>query len=621
MTFTRLLIATLLVSGSSLMAEESGSSELTIVTLGDSITRGFRPGVTKSETFSAILQDSLREGGIRATVINRGIGGERTDQALARLDTIIALKPDLVTVMYGTNDSYVDKGKTASRLSAEAYGRNLVEIVRRLRDAGIRPVLMTEPRYAVKARPNGLGEHPNLRLKDFVAVCRKVAKQQEIPLIDQFADWTTAEANGQILLDWTTDGCHPNPKGHLRMAQLMDPVFRQLLATSVSNPGTPITCDKLNLGQEPVNVVCFGDSVTGLYYHTGGRRAYTDLLLIALRRLYPSANVRTINAGISGNTTQDGLARIEGDVLAKQPSVVTVMFGLNDMTRVPLEDYRDNLVAIVDRIRGVGSEVILCTPNSVITTSSRPTEKLEQYCDVVRAVASEQNIPLCDCYAWYQSLRRHDARAWRLLMSDEIHPNCSGHKTIAEQIARTMTRRKVSLQDVAPLQPAIPHTLSKLKEGTPVRILAMPPLDRVVEGAFKSVFPEAMVDVTTWPVDGMSLSDLEQDAKARVRQFKPDLVLISPPRKAMDTTWEDFVKSFAWIMNWSLSFGRQQWDVVVAHPSVSEPMESAGEFDDLIRTLVNAQDLTLIARPSENRNDVTSILATWLQTERQNAQE
>jgi len=55
----------------------------------------------------------------------------------------------------------------------------------------------------------------------------------------------------------------------------------------------------LEAGQEPVRIVCFGDSVTGVYYHTGGRRAWTDMLGIALGKAYPKAKVEMFNAGIS----------------------------------------------------------------------------------------------------------------------------------------------------------------------------------------------------------------------------------------------------------------------------------------------------------------------------------
>jgi hypothetical protein len=101
---------------------------------------------------------------VACRVVNKGIGGERTDQALKRLDAIIKLKPRLVTVMYGTNDSYVDAGKTSSRITVDEYRDNLQKIVQRLLVEGIEPVLMTEPRWAADAGVNGSGEHPTYRL-------------------------------------------------------------------------------------------------------------------------------------------------------------------------------------------------------------------------------------------------------------------------------------------------------------------------------------------------------------------------------------------------------------------------------------------------------------------------
>ena len=84
-------------------------------------------------------------------VVNLGVGGERTDQALRRLDAVAEHRPRVVTVMYGTNDSYVDQGKTQSRLTVEDYRANLEAIVAELLLRGIEPILMTEPRWAADA--------------------------------------------------------------------------------------------------------------------------------------------------------------------------------------------------------------------------------------------------------------------------------------------------------------------------------------------------------------------------------------------------------------------------------------------------------------------------------------
>ena len=60
-----------------------------IVTLGDSITNGQRPGVTAEQTFASLIESSLLIAGRPVRVTNVGIGGERTDQALARLGNVL----------------------------------------------------------------------------------------------------------------------------------------------------------------------------------------------------------------------------------------------------------------------------------------------------------------------------------------------------------------------------------------------------------------------------------------------------------------------------------------------------------------------------------------------------
>lgn len=208
-----------------------------IVVLGDSITKGVRTGVAPQETFASLLETNLRRTGIEVDVLNQGIGGERTDQALTRLARdIIAMEPAVVTVMYGTNDSYVDQGANDSRITAKQYGDNLRTIVTQLRNAGIEPVLMTEPRWGDKANKNGVGEHPNQRLEQYVETCRLIAKETNTPLVDHFAAWTKANQSGTDIGSWTTDECHPNPLGHQKLTELIEPALRKVLALRTAAP-------------------------------------------------------------------------------------------------------------------------------------------------------------------------------------------------------------------------------------------------------------------------------------------------------------------------------------------------------------------------------------------------
>lgn len=147
------------------------------------------------------------------------------------------------------------------------------------------------------------------------------------------------------------------------------------------------TAQLLAAGKEPVRIVCIGDSITGIYYHTGGLRAYPEMLHIALHKIHPQAQVTVRNAGISGDTTTGGLKRLERDVLAYKPHLVTVMFGMNDLVRTPVSDFQNNLREIIRRCRAIDAEVVLCTQNSIVESPQRPGVKLAEFTQAIRDIA------------------------------------------------------------------------------------------------------------------------------------------------------------------------------------------------------------------------------------------
>lgn len=373
-----------------------------------------------------------------------------------------------------------------------------------------------------------------------------------------------------------------------------------------------VSAPLLEFGLSPVTIVCLGDSVTGVYYHTGGRRAYPEMLELAIRRVIPSADVKVINAGISGHSTTDGLKRLDPDVLAHKPDLVTISFGLNDMTRLTEDQFRTNLEALIARCREAKAFVVLCTPNSVITTGGRPIEKLTRFCEVIHTVGKSLNVPVCDQFAAGESLRSQDAWTFRCTLSDEIHPNMDGHKRMAENLCRTITGRQASLAETGPSLPVLVKTRSLLESSKPVKVLAMPPFDSLIGPALKQLSSKAEVIVTPWPVEGKSLAELEETAKQTVRAMKPDLVIIGIPSASTAPTDEQFFRSYSWIMNWSLSFGHQEWDCLVVHPSVTSPGNVVPQAD-LIRRLVKAQDLMLIDRTAGDATDPADLFSKSIQ--------
>jgi len=356
------------------------------------------------------------------------------------------------------------------------------------------------------------------------------------------------------------------------------------------------TAQLLAAGKEPVRIVCIGDSITGVYYHSGGLRAYPEMLHIALQKIHPQAQVTVRNAGISGDTTTGGLKRLERDVLAQKPHLVTIMFGMNDLVRTPVADFQNNLREIIRRCRAIDAEVVLCTQNSIVESSQRPGAKLAEFTQAIRDIAKAEALPVADCFAAFEAIHAQDALEWNLLLSDPIHPNMAGHKLFAETIAQTITGQQASLADIGPPLPALSHTLALLKAGQPVKVLAMPPYDTLIVPAIQQFYPKAIVNVTSWPTEGQSLAQLEESAK-KVRTMDQDLVLIAVPGSLPVQKPESYHKSYSWIMNWSLSFGPQAWDVIVALPSAAKNKLAIEEqqHEAFARRLIEAQDLHILA--------------------------
>jgi acyl-CoA thioesterase-1 len=103
-------------------------------------------------------------------------------------------------------------------------------------------------------------------------------------------------------------------------------------------------------------LVCFGDSLTA-GYGTDPGESYPD----DLQRLMDAQGFKyhVVNAGVSGDTTKDGLERI-GRVIARHPEIVVVEFGGNDGLRgLPLEQTEANLAAMIDRLQKSGATVAL----------------------------------------------------------------------------------------------------------------------------------------------------------------------------------------------------------------------------------------------------------------------
>jgi lysophospholipase L1-like esterase len=159
-------------------------------------------------------------------------------------------------------------------------------------------------------------------------------------------------------------------------------------------------------------IVAFGDSLVEGRGATPGQ----DFVSVLSARL----GRPIINAGRSGDTTGAALARLESDVLARNPRVVIVLLGGNDfLRRVPREQTFANLASIVERIRARGAAVVLVGLSVGLFTDS--------YGDEFEALARRNDAALVP-----DILGGIIGDAAR--MADSIHPNDTGYRIMADRV-------------------------------------------------------------------------------------------------------------------------------------------------------------------------------------------
>lgn len=224
-----------------------------------------------------------------------------------------------------------------------------------------------------------------------------------------------------------------------------------LLVLAFAAVAAPIDAQQFAL-KDGDTVVFYGDSITAQRFYT---REVEEFVLTR----YPSLHVRFFNAGVPGDTAAGGYAgnmadRVERDVAPYQPSMITVMLGMNDggwgygspdqidsdfQTR-----YRALLGALRQAAPSATLTLISATPYDEITHGtefpgySRMVDRLAL--DIPQIAAQEQSAgrppvlladfhrPLVDAL---ERARERNPQLAPLLIPDRIHPGETGHWIMA----------------------------------------------------------------------------------------------------------------------------------------------------------------------------------------------
>jgi len=166
-----------------------------------------------------------------------------------------------------------------------------------------------------------------------------------------------------------------------------------------------------NLDSPGHTIVCLGDSITA-GVGAAPEESYPARLAERLGR-------PVVNAGVSGDTAADGLARVP-EVLAQDPWLVIVELGGNDLLRqVPIEETEKSLRTVVERL--LAARVL-----PVLVEVRGPFG--HRYRDLFARLHHDYRAPLVDGVLG-------DILTDPSLKSDEVHPNAAGYRKLAEGVA------------------------------------------------------------------------------------------------------------------------------------------------------------------------------------------
>jgi acyl-CoA thioesterase I len=165
-------------------------------------------------------------------------------------------------------------------------------------------------------------------------------------------------------------------------------------------------------------IVAFGDSIT---YGTGAAESesYPAVLAQLIGR-------KVVRAGVPGEVTAQGLARLPQVIDEHRPALVIVCLGGNDMLRkVDERQTRSNLRQIIRTLRERGVSVVLVgVPRPALLTSAAA---------FYDELATEYRIP-------YEGKVLNEIMHQLDLKADLIHPNAKGYRRMAEAIAELLKR-------------------------------------------------------------------------------------------------------------------------------------------------------------------------------------
>ena len=201
--------------------------------------------------------------------------------------------------------------------------------------------------------------------------------------------------------------------------------------------------------QKKKKIVFFGDSITELAVKPGGFIVKMDSML----QKNSINNFDLVGAGVSGNKIYDLYLRMEDDVLNKDPDVVVIFIGVNDVwhkrligTGTDADKFEKFYSAIIKKLTEKNIKVIICTPAAIGEKTDFTNEQdgdLNKYCSIIRSIAAKNNLQLIDLrkiFLEYNLKNNPENKDRGILTRDGVHFNEKGNQLAADEMLKVISK-------------------------------------------------------------------------------------------------------------------------------------------------------------------------------------
>jgi acyl-CoA thioesterase-1 len=173
-------------------------------------------------------------------------------------------------------------------------------------------------------------------------------------------------------------------------------------------------------------IVVFGDSISAGFGLDAGQ-SYPDLLQRDLDRR--GIAYRVVNMGVSGDTTQDGVARISL-ALAEKPAIALLELGGNDGLRgIPISITRRNLASMIEDFQKAGARVVLA---GMTLPPNYGPDYIGKFDAVYRDLAAQYKVTLIPF------LLEGVGGDPRFMQHDGLHPNAEGARKVEALVMKAL---------------------------------------------------------------------------------------------------------------------------------------------------------------------------------------